>query len=161
MPQEDFTAVQPELIDLQPKPIAYVSREANSAQADGVIAEALGRIRPFLVESGRQQVDTPIVVTRSLDTQTRDWKFDVGVPIDQACTAPSEAEDLRCGNTYGGWAVRAHRAAAPTSVERSYFLLKTYLLVAGLEDNGPSWQQIETPADAGSTSPLQLFSPVK
>lgn len=162
LPQDDFTPIQPELIQVQPKPIAYVSRDLILGQSDAGIADALTQINQFLQDSGRQQVDAPIVVTRSVDQQSGLWKADVGVPIDQACTAPSEEAALQCGQTYSGWAIRARSVPQTIAVERSRALLKIYQTVAGLDENGPTWQQAETTgAGSDAESPLLLYAPVK
>jgi effector-binding domain-containing protein/uncharacterized protein YndB with AHSA1/START domain len=162
LPREDFTAVQPELIRTEPKPIAQLAGEASFDAAAPVLAASYARIGRFLAASGRRMVDAPITITRSLDAQ-RYWKFDAAIPIDQACTAPAEDDAIECGSTYGGWAVHGRHVGPYATMDRSYAALAAFEKTAGLEDNGDHWEQYvtdpgTTPADALLT---QLYAPVK
>ncbi|MDB5971187.1 MAG: Polyketide cyclase / dehydrase and lipid transport [Hydrocarboniphaga sp.] len=163
LPRDDFTAIQPELIQTEPKPIAYLSAEAAFDSAAPVIAAAYARIGGFLAASGRHMVDAPMTVTRDFDAQTRNWKFDAVIPIDQECTAPAEGDDIQCSNSYAGWAIRARHVGPYTSMDRSYAKLAVFRTVAGLTDNGAHWEQYVT--DPGTTAPdsllTLLYAPVK
>jgi AraC family transcriptional regulator len=151
------------LIQAEARPIAYVSAEAPFDSAAPVLGAAYARIGTFLAASGRRLVDPPMTVTREFDAQTRNWKFDAVLPIDQACTAPAEGDAIQCGNSYSGWAVRARHVGPYASMDRSFAKLSAFTRVAGLADNGSHWEQYVT--DPAATPPESLltllYAPVK
>jgi len=162
LPREDFTALQPEVVQVEPKAIVHVAGEAAFEAAAPVLAASYGRIGEFVAASGRRGVEAPITITHSLDAE-RYWKFDAAIAIDQPCTPPAEGDALQCGKSYGGWVVRAHHLGPYATMDRSFASLAAFKKVAGLEDNGEPWQQYVTdpmnqPADSLLTL---LFAPVK
>jgi effector-binding domain-containing protein/uncharacterized protein YndB with AHSA1/START domain len=163
LPKDDFTAIQPELIQTVAKPIAYTAVEAPFDSAAPLIGAAYAKIGQFLSASGRHMNDAPMTLTRDFDAQTRYWKFDAVIPIDQACTTPAEDDAIQCGNSYAGWAIRARHVGPYATMDRSYSLLAAFKTVAGLADNGAHWEQYvtdpgTTPADSLLTL---LYAPVK
>lgn len=163
LPREDFTVIQPELAQVEPRPLAYVAVETPADAAAPAITAAYARVSEFLAASGRRMVEAPITVTRSFDAQSRLWKFDAAIPIDEACTPPAEDDAIRCGNSYGGAVVRARHLGAYATMDRSYAALAAFKTIAGLEDNGAHWEQYVT--DPATTAPeallTMLYAPVK
>lgn len=163
LPKEDFTAIQPELIRVEAKPIAYESAEAPFDAAAPVLAAAYARIGEFLAASGRSMAGAPMTVTRDFDAPTRYWKFDAVIPIDQPCTSPAEGDAIRCGNGYSGWALRARHLGPYAGMDQTYLKLAAFKTVAGLADNGSHWEEyVSDPAAVPAESLLtMLYAPVK
>lgn len=163
LPRTDFTAVQPEVVEVDSLPIAYVPGEAPYDGAAPLVQDARDRIAAFIAAAGRRASGEPLLITESLDASTRLWKFIAAIPLDAACTPPDEANAVRCGKTYAGWAIRGRHVGADAAIESSVAALTAFKLTAGLEDNGARWQQrLSDPGVTTSeTSHAQLVQPVK
>lgn len=157
LPGDDFAPVQPELVELQARPLAWLPGEAAAEQAGPVLGELYGRIGQFLQASGLRMADAPLAITREFDEQTRFWKFDAGIPIDKPCTAPAEAGGVRCGNSYAGWSIRVRHKGPYAAMEPTYLQLIAFKTAAGLEDNGSSWEHYVTDPTTVAESELVTY----
>ena len=154
LPQDDFTAVAPDLREVPSRPLATLSAEAPYSEAAPVIASAYARINEFLAASGRRPAGAPMTITRGFDEQTKLWSFDAAIPLDQACTPAAEEGGVQCRKGYEGWVLYARHQGAYSAIPSTYAALRTFKTVAGLEDSGDRWEQYVT--DPTTTAEAEL-----
>ncbi|EIT68103.1 MULTISPECIES: SRPBCC family protein [Hydrocarboniphaga] len=163
LPKDDFTAVPIEIRELPSRPLASLAGEAPHAESAPVIAAARARIGQFLAASGQRPAGAPLTITHGVDEPGGIWKFDVAVPLDQACTAATEEGGVQCGKSYQGWVLYARHERTDAAITSIFAALRTFKTVAGLEDNGDIWEQSTT--DPATTpvadSATDLYWPIK
>jgi effector-binding domain-containing protein len=155
LPKDDFSDLQVEVVEVKPQPIAFASGEAAAADAGPVLAALYGKIGAFMTGASLKQAGAPMAITRDFNDETRFWKFDAAIPVDQACTSTPESE-VKCTNTYAGTALRAIHKGPYASMATTYGKLMAFKAVAGFKDNGNSWEHYVS--DPGSTPEADLVT---
>lgn len=153
LPQTDFTGLQLELVETQALPILYVSDSAGVAEAAAKLGAGYGQIATVMQAHGLKEVAPPMAITRKFDEQAKFWEFDAAIAVDKEIALPPESI-VKAGKTYAGWVIRATHVGPYETMEPSYAKLLAFKAVAGLEDNGNSWEQYLS--DPGNTPPAQL-----
>lgn len=163
LPRDDFSDLQVELVDTAAMPIAHVPAEAMADQAAPVLGEAYAKIQAFMTANNLKQAARPLAITHEFNEETKLWKFDAAIPLDQPCTAAAEASEIRCGTTYAGKALKVLHKGPYAAMEPTYTRLVTFKNVAGLQDNGDSWEHyISDPADTPEAELVtHIYWPVK
>jgi effector-binding domain-containing protein len=162
LPKADFSDVSIELVDVDPVPIASVHGEASSDQLPEAIDSLYGEIEAFMKDKGLAEADAPRMVTHALDEASGIWQLDAAIPLDQPCTAP-EGSKVQCGSTYGGAAIRLEQIGPYDDLKAAYADIDAYKQVAGLLDNGDSWEEYLNDPDTTPTEELAtaIYWPVK
>lgn len=162
LPRDDFREVEAELVQTQAMPIAYVAGEAPADQAANALAAAYAKVQAFMAANNLKQAAMPLAVTREFNDETKYWKFDAAIPLDQVCTAP-EGGEVGCGSTYAGYAIKAVHRGAYEAAEPTYNKLLAFKNAAGLQDNGNSWEHyVVDPATAPQAEWVtHIYWPVK
>lgn len=150
----DFSGIKLELVQAQAMPMLYVSESADTGEAAAKLGAAYGQIGVVMQAGGVKQAAAPLAITRKFDEQSKHWDFDAAIIIDKADFVPPADGAVKAGNTYAGWTIRATHIGPYESMEPSYAKLLNYKAVAGLEDNGNSWEQYAS--DPGNTPSEQL-----
>lgn len=140
LPKEDWSAAKIELIEVPARPIVTLPGESGPETAAQVLGGLYGRLGQFVQQSGRKMTDAPFAITHQYDESSGHWTFDAGFYLDAACTTPAETGDVRCGNSYSGWTIRATHQGPYADSAATYNKLMAFKTVAGLQDNGDSWE---------------------
>jgi effector-binding domain-containing protein len=164
-PKADFSALEAEIVQLQPQAYAYVSG-SSSTDPDAIgkaLAAAYGKVGAFMAEAGLKQAGAPLAVTRRWDPQGKVYDFDAGIPVDKAdAQAPDSIKgkpnEVKIGHTYAGTALKTEHRGAYKNMPATYELLDGYKAAYRLEDNGQSWEQYVN--DPGKVPEAQLVTDI-
>lgn len=150
----DFSGIKLELVQTLAMPMLYVSESADMADAAAKLGAAYGQIGAVMQAGDVKQAAAPLAITRKFDEQTKHWDFDPAIVIDKIDFVPPADGVVKAGKTHAGWVIRATHVGPYQTMEPSYAKLLAFKTVAGLEDNGNSWEQyLSDPVDM---SPAQL-----
>lgn len=154
LPKEDFSALEFSTLDAKAMPFAFVSgRSAVESRALGVaLGVAYGKVSGYLSAIGGAPAGPPVAVFHG--EQEGLLYFDAGYPLDRTDVAP--AGEIRVGYTPAGSAVRAVYHGSYGGLDAAHRQMRAYLAAAGLEQNGPSWEQYMN--DPGSTPEAELVT---
>ncbi len=162
LPKNDFSGIEIAVVETQAMPILYFSDSAGVAEAAAKIGAAYGQVNAAMQAASLKQTSAPLAITRKFDEQTKFWEFDAAIAVDKEITLPAESA-VKAGKTYAGWAIRATHVGPYEAMEPSYGKLLAFKSLAGLEDNGLSWEHYIT--DPASTPAAELkthiYWPVK
>lgn len=163
LPQGDLTAMPVELVRTVAKPIAYISGQTTAAKAESTLSGAYAQIQAYFAAHGMQAAEPPLALTRHFDDSTKVWSFDAAIIPDRSDPPTPDGNGIRLRTLYGGEALRVEHKGAYADLDAAYNLLIAYKLVAGLQDNGESWEQYLS--QSGTAAPVeqvtQVYWPVK
>ncbi|TJY62327.1 hypothetical protein E4T66_08920 [Sinimarinibacterium sp. CAU 1509] len=163
LPATDISDLQISLETVDSHPMLYISGSAGPDEARDVLGAIYGRIGAFMAERQLQQAAPPIAITRAYDDETRAWQFDAALLPDRSEVDVPELSEIRLGQTYGGAVLTVLNTGPYTEMETLYTRLTAFREIAGLQDNGDSWEQYLT--DPSTTPPQQaqtrVYWPVK
>lgn len=152
----DFSGIALDVVQTESQPILYVSETATVTDPGTAakIGAAYGQVTAVMQANGLKEAAPPLAITRKFDEATKVWDFDAAIVVDKADFTPPADSAVKAGKTYGGWVVRATHVGSYESMEPSYAKLIAFKTVAGLADNGNSWEQYLN--DPGNTPQEQL-----
>jgi effector-binding domain-containing protein/uncharacterized protein YndB with AHSA1/START domain len=156
LPKRDISALQVEVMQVEPQPMIYQSAAAGPADASAILAAAYARLKAHLTASGLSEVAPPIAITRNYDTETGAWQFDAALVVDRADPPAAVEQGIQSGITYGGWVARAVHVGPSADSTATYEQLIAWRSAAGFDDNGDSWEQYVN--DPGTTSAADLVT---
>jgi uncharacterized protein YndB with AHSA1/START domain len=163
LPADDIGALQVSLDAVDSRPMLYMSGSAGPADTAEVLGSLYGRIGAFMAERQLQQAAPPIAVTRAYDDETHVWQFDAALLPDRSEIEIPDGSEIRLGQTYGGAVLTLLHTGPYADMEPVYTRLIAYREIAGLQDNGDSWEQYLS--DPTTSPPEQaqtrIFWPVK
>jgi DNA gyrase inhibitor GyrI/uncharacterized protein YndB with AHSA1/START domain len=147
LPQDDLTALQVELLEVEAQPMLYISAAAPADEAAALLAAAHAKVATHMAAQGLADAAAPIAITRAYDPETRNWRFDAARIVDRDDPPAAPEQGIAAGRTYAGLVARATHAGSQASIEPVYDLLAVWRSVAGFEDNGDAWEQyVDDPA---------------
>ena len=166
LPTDDFSALAIETMDAPS--IAVVSIAARAANETYAIGVALGmaysRLSGFINVNGLKQAAPPLAIYHGLEASSGKegvLTFDAAIPVDRTDVAPGG--NIRTGHTQAGLAVRAKYRGPYSGLPVANKQVEAYLAAAGLERDGPRWEQYVS--DPGQTPEAELvthiYYPVK
>lgn len=164
LPGDDWCDLEIELVDLEPRPIAYVSSSSGtgSDEIGQALGEAYGQLMGFLGGEGLEMAGPPIAINRGYDETT--YTFDAGVPISAEPEGEiAEGSAVGIGQTPGGMAVRVVHRGAYTNLATVYGPLDAYIAAHGLEKSGASWEEyVSDPTEVPEEEVItHVYQPVK
>lgn len=162
LPAQDFADLQPQLVEVQGSPLAVAYGEADAASAGDVLQHRYDAIRDFMQAQGLRAAGAPIAMTLDYNEQTADWRFNAAIPLDQPCVG-DEAAGVHCSVAYQGTAIRVLHRGPHSAMQPVYAKLLAFKAAAGLQDNGPSWEQYLSDPRIQPESQLQtaVYWPVR
>ncbi len=159
LPQADFSALEAEVLEIQPVTVAYVSgKSPKDEKAMGsAIGAAYGEIGRFLGSSGLKQAGPPITVNTKWEGDV--YEFDAAVPLDrEPAKEASAGSSVKIKRMYAGKAVRATHVGSYQGLPKVYEKLFAFVAAHGYEMAGPPWD--EYVSDPGNTAEDRLITRV-
>lgn len=141
LPKQDISALQVEVLQIEPQPIVYQSAAAGPDNVAEVLGAVYGRLMTHISANGLSEAAQPIAITRSYDAQTGAWAFDAALIVDQVDPPAAPEQGIQAGATYGGWIARAVHVGPYADSATTYEQLASWKTAAGFEDGGDSWEQ--------------------
>ncbi|MGB1560061.1 MAG: SRPBCC family protein [Sinimarinibacterium flocculans] len=161
LPVEDISNLEVDVIEVEPRPIVYLSAAAGPDDAGQVLAAAHARLAAHLAANGMQRSAPPIAITREYNEETGAWRFDAAMIVNRADPPADEAQGIRSGRSYGGWVARAAHTGPYETSAATYRQLLAWRSAAGLEDNGDSWEQYPGDPAATEQPSMYVFWPIR
>ncbi len=163
LPQDDLAGMPIALVAVESKPMAYISGQTTAALSENALDGAYQQLRAYFSAHQLNAAEPPIAITRHFDDVTKLWNFDAAlVPLQAALPEPN-GNGIRLGRTYGGQVLRMEHAGAYNAMDAAYYQLIAYKTVAGLDDNGDSWEQYLSgiPANDAAQPVAHIYWPVR
>jgi effector-binding domain-containing protein len=158
LPKDDIDGV--ELVNVAASPIVYIEGESPAEQSGQVMSADYAKLQAFLGAAGAKAAAPPLAITREFNDETKFWKFNAALPLAAAC--PPVSAEIQCGNSYGGTALRVTHKGTYASLNLSYQKLIAYKAIAGLVDNGGSWEQYMSDSSAADADLItHIYWPVR
>lgn len=154
LPATDFSALDAEIIEVQPVPILFVPANSSQDPDDiaGSLASAYAEITAFMALHGISMAGQPMSITRGWNEEG--YRFDAAIPVSEF-----EAEltgRVNYGRSPAGLAVRVVHRGPYDDMTPSYEKLAAYMAVHGLAEGDVSWEQYIS--DPGETAPGDLVT---
>jgi len=161
LPKGDFSALKFEPVETAAAPVVLMSvRSADNPSAIGVaLGVAYGRLSGYMNTEGLKQAAPPVAIYRGNGGGT--LAIDAAIPVDRDGGTPVNA--VRMGHLQAGPAVRAEYRGAYAGLAAARGQMLAYLAAAGLEADGPIWEQyVSDPAHTPEPQLItHIYMPIK
>jgi len=163
LPQDELADMPIELVAVESKPMAYISGQTTAALSESALDGAYQQLRAYFAAHKLNAAEPPLAITRHFDDVTKLWNFDAALVPLQANLPEADGNGIRRGRTYGGQALRIEHKGAYNAMDAAYYQLIAYKTVAGLDDNGDSWEQYlgGIPVSDPAQQVAHIYWPVK
>lgn len=161
LPATDFSGLAVDIREVSSRPMIYRSAAAEADQIPATLAQCFGELSRFVEQHALQIAGEPFAITRQYDDESGFWRFDAAYALDQR---PGEEQDgIKIGTTYEGWVLVAEHDGEWATLPRVYERLAAYRDVAGLDDNGDSWEEYVAPPGMLPIDPVvtRVYWPVR
>lgn len=161
LPKADFSGLEFETTETTAQPLVLLAvRSANDPNAIGVaLGVAYGRLSGHISAQGWSQIGPPVAIYNGEQGGT--LSLDAAIPVDR--TDPPPANPIRVGSSYAGRVLKVVHTGDYAGLAAAREKVRAYLATAGLEQDGPLWEQYAS--DPGTTPPAELvtniFVPIK
>ncbi len=157
LPQEDWTDMDIQIVELEPRWIVYTS--ASSPWEVAAIGQALGaaygQIGAFMAANNLEMAGMPLAVTT--ESSDVEWKFDAGIPIAERSGLEIDPESpVQIRQIPGGRTVRGVSVGPYTALSESWDKVMAWTAAHGYEQAGLPWE--EYVSDPGDTPEEELIT---
>jgi effector-binding domain-containing protein len=154
LPSADFSEMEVEIFDVEPRNILYV--ESVSSQAPGDIASSLAdaylELTTFITQHNLQMSAQPMAISRAWNESG--YSFDAAIPVHSIDVLPEG--NVKIGTSPSGRVLRVIHRGAYDQMMPTYEKISAYMGAHGLEDAGVSWEQYIS--DPGNTPTEDLVT---
>lgn len=161
MPKGDFSALQFEAVEATGGHVVLLAvHSADNPRAIALtLGVAYGRLSGYINVAGLRQAAPPIAIFRGAQGDT--LAIDAAIPVDRVADAPAGA--VRFAQMRAGPAVRTEHRGGFSGLTAARTQLQAYLAAAGLEPDGPMWEQyVSDPAQTPEAQRItHLYAPIK
>lgn len=140
LPQVDLSTLKVEVLTVQSQPMVFMSGTASAPEAMKMLGAAYSQLTTHLAANSLATSLPPIAITHEYNEESQMWIFDAALIVDGTPVAGAPDSGIQAGNTYGGLVLRATHVGPYATSQGAYASLIAYRDVAGLVDNGNSWE---------------------
>ena len=163
MPKVDFSSLKPEILDMEPIMVAFISAESppDSESISTALGASYGKIIEFMQANSLQPTGMPITINTNYGGDV--FAFDAAIPVASEPVELDESSEVKFGKTPSGKSLRFIHPGPYAGMTESYGKIQAYLEVHVWETAERSWAQYTN--DPGSTPEAELethiYFPVK
>jgi effector-binding domain-containing protein len=141
LPAADFSDLEIERVRVEPREIAYESRQSapDAASLSRALGAAYFDILNFMAAHELAAAGPPLSIARQYRGSR--LAFDAGIPVTGvSADTPREENSVRLGRMDGGDALRVAHTGSYRSLAATHRKIAAYLAALGIERDGDSWE---------------------
>ena len=148
------------IVDMSPRPFAYVSRQAEMAEIPTVMQEGFGALMTAFGKAGASPAGMPYCHYTAYDDASA--TFDLGFPVAPGDVDAVRAAGLDIGETVSGQVMKGVHIGPYDTLNLTYEAMMAEMKALGLEGTVEMWEAYfspaETPPDQTKT---EVYWPVR
>lgn len=139
---------QPTIVDLEPRPFAYLSIEATLLEMPNAVAQGFRTLADLFARADAHIAGSPLVHYLAFDMRLVD--FDLGFPARPADVDRLRATGLAIGQTPGGPSMTAWHAGPDDDMSKTYLIMDQAMRQPKIEGARDIWECYPSRSEASA-----------